>query len=231
MRGLPPFALLMHPQELEKPTNSGNLIKLLWPDTPVWIWERTASLKEIITQDLNPNRVPVLVFPSENSVNLEEFLLQMTKPDSHLNLHVNVGSTYVSCDSSGLKPNLEPHPKIDPLPKTPLYILLDGTWKQSRKMYNHSEYLKSLPQILIRMEHLSEFKMRHQSSPQNYSTFEVAQQILKLTQGEHWGNLAKAFFDTFQYYYIQTKLFKKENLSPKEKFFEFLLGQMSVLVD
>ena len=44
--------------------------------------------------------------------------------------------------------------------KKPLFILLDGTWPEARKMFNMSPYLDGFPVLSVRPDALSTYGMR-----------------------------------------------------------------------
>ena len=44
--------------------------------------------------------------------------------------------------------------------KRPLFVLLDATWSEARKMFRKSPYLDSLPVLSLQAEQLSRYKLR-----------------------------------------------------------------------
>ncbi len=59
------------------------------------------------------------------------------------------------------------------------YILLDATWQQAVKMYNHSPYLKHLPRLVIHQSAPSIYSLRRNQKEQGLCTAESAITLLK----------------------------------------------------
>lgn len=62
--------------------------------------------------------------------------------------------------------------------KRPLFIMLDGTWAEARKMFRKSPYLDSLPVLTIETEENSGYLLREASSKEQLCTVEVAIKLL-----------------------------------------------------
>lgn len=58
--------------------------------------------------------------------------------------------------------------------KRPLFILLDGTWSEARKMFRKSPYLEHLPVLSLEPEQLSRYKLRRSKRDDHFCTAEVA---------------------------------------------------------
>ena len=58
--------------------------------------------------------------------------------------------------------------------KKPLYIFLDGTWREAKKMFNKSPYLDQLPVLSVTPSQLSEYRLRSAAHPHQLGTAEVA---------------------------------------------------------
>ncbi|WP_282099465.1 tRNA-uridine aminocarboxypropyltransferase [Pseudoalteromonas luteoviolacea] len=74
--------------------------------------------------------------------------------------------------------NVEPHRVIKKVTresgKTPLYIFLDGTWREAKKMFRKSPYLDALPVLSISPQSLSNYKLRVAPHEHQLGTAEVA---------------------------------------------------------
>ena len=70
------------------------------------------------------------------------------------------------------------------LGKKPLFILLDGTWPEARKMFNKSPYLDGFPVLAIKPDTLSTYGMRVANCDEHLCTAEVAACVLEVA-GEH----------------------------------------------
>ncbi|MDC0358830.1 DTW domain-containing protein [Oligoflexia bacterium] len=67
----------------------------------------------------------------------------------------------------------EPHKEV-------AIIILDGTWRQARKMYIKSEYLHGLPLVSVTSKTPSRYTLRKQSGEYHLSTVETAITFLNL---------------------------------------------------
>lgn len=68
--------------------------------------------------------------------------------------------------------------------KRPLFIFLDGTWREAKKMIRKSPYLDNLPVLSISPEKLSDYRLRVAPHEHQLGTAEVAIMVLALA-GEH----------------------------------------------
>ena len=64
--------------------------------------------------------------------------------------------------------------------KRPLFIFLDGTWREAKKMIRKSPYLDSLPVLSITAEKLSDYRLRVAPHAHQLGTAEVAIMVLAL---------------------------------------------------
>jgi Uncharacterized conserved protein len=91
------------------------------------------------------------------------------------------------------------------LPKRPLYILLDGTWSEARKMFRKSPYLDGFPVISVQPDTLSAYRLRVAAHDNHLCTAEVAACLL-----QQQGDLAAAtvlqdWFSVFRERYLMLK--------------------------
>jgi DTW domain-containing protein YfiP len=89
--------------------------------------------------------------------------------------------------------------------RIPVFIILDGTWRQARRMFRHSRYLQHLPVIEPRTERLSRYALRRSTVAHHLCTAEVAIALL-----EQQGDMAAAahlegYFDRFNRNYIESR--------------------------
>ena len=59
------------------------------------------------------------------------------------------------------------------------YIILDGTWQETQKMYNHSPYLKDLVKVTLEREKPSIYTLRRNQKTFGLCTAECVIEILK----------------------------------------------------
>jgi DTW domain-containing protein YfiP len=64
--------------------------------------------------------------------------------------------------------------------KTPSFIILDGTWKEARKILRKSDCLKKLPRISLNPTHNSEYTLRKGATEGELCTIEAAMEVFKL---------------------------------------------------
>lgn len=64
--------------------------------------------------------------------------------------------------------------------KPPLFIMLDGTWTEARKMFRKSPYLDALPVISVDLSRVSAYRLREAHAEGQYCTAEVAVALLDL---------------------------------------------------
>lgn len=63
--------------------------------------------------------------------------------------------------------------------KPPLFIMLDGTWNEARKMFRKSPYLDNLPVFSLDVSASSGYILREASRPELHCTVEVAAALLE----------------------------------------------------
>ncbi|NQW94831.1 MAG: DTW domain-containing protein, partial [Polaromonas sp.] len=65
--------------------------------------------------------------------------------------------------------------------KRPLFVLLDATWPEARKMFRKSPYLDKLPVLSLQAKQLSKYKLRRSQRDTHFCTSEVAAMCLALS--------------------------------------------------
>jgi DTW domain-containing protein len=89
--------------------------------------------------------------------------------------------------------------------KRPLFILLDGTWAEARKMFGRSPWLDHLPVLSLRPEQVSRYQLRRSRRTDHFCTSEVAALCLSLAgEGVAERTLA-AYLDVFMHHYLQAR--------------------------
>ncbi|TLU67638.1 DTW domain-containing protein [Thalassotalea litorea] len=184
------FALLMYDDEVLKPSNTGRLIADILPDTKAFLWHRTEVADELLLLLKSAEYQPFLVFPEEYAVEKQP-VLDIQK--------FSKTSVNPNCHSS-----------------RPLFILLDATWRQARKMYRKSPYLHQIPMLSVpaelmrphvmpqhgcASEILSRYHVRTAQKEQQLATAEVAARILQLSGNHRAGDVLNLWFDVFSYRY------------------------------
>jgi len=169
------FCLLMHRQEILKPTNTGRLIADVFSeDTFAFEWQRT-QIDPDLERLLNSEEwFPILVFPEE---------------------YIRGGSLL---SSSQVK-------KVMQQKKRPLFVILDGTWAQCKKMYRSSSYLQALPAFSLSPQKESEFKLRKAPEASHLCTVEVAMEVLNAIEFNQQACHLSHYYQIFNRHYFASR--------------------------
>ncbi|MNT44825.1 DTW domain protein [compost metagenome] len=89
--------------------------------------------------------------------------------------------------------------------KRPLFILLDATWTEARKMFRKSPYLDRFPVLSLTPEQISRYRLRRSTREEHLCTAEVAALCLDLAGDEQAGGALDAYLDVFTERYIGAK--------------------------
>ena len=168
--------LLMADIEPLKPSNTGWLIADVVPDTFAFGWARTETDPALLALLSDPQWQPYVVFPGE-FVAPERVVTQ-----------VQVATE-----------------QTDQPRKRPLFVLLDGTWAEARKMFRKSPYLDHLPVLSLQPEQISNYRLRRSNRDDHFCTSEVAALCMELA-GESQAALAlEAYLEVFSTHYLNAK--------------------------
>jgi len=96
---------------------------------------------------------------------------------------------------------------VQPLPcgQRPLFILLDATWPEARKMFRKSPYLDKLPVLSLNPEQVSNYKLRRSRRDDHFCTSEVASLCLDLAGEAHAAQTLQAWLAVYTHHYLQSK--------------------------
>ncbi|WP_295950741.1 tRNA-uridine aminocarboxypropyltransferase [Rhodoferax sp.] len=89
--------------------------------------------------------------------------------------------------------------------KRPLFVLLDATWPEARKMFRKSPYLNHLPVLSLLPEQLSRYRLRRSTRTDHLCTSEVAARCLALAGEEHAADTLDAYLEVFTSHYMDAK--------------------------
>ena len=167
--------LIMAEHETLKPSNTGWLIADVVPDTWAFGWARTVVDPALTALLADPQWQAYVVFPGE-FVTPERVISQLL-PD------VNLDS---EC-------------------KRPLFILLDATWQEARKIFRKSPYLNHLPVLSLTPEQLSRYRLRRAQRDFHLCTSEVAALCLALAGDDLAAQSLEAYLDVFTDHYLCAK--------------------------
>jgi DTW domain-containing protein YfiP len=97
-----------------------------------------------------------------------------------------------------LRPDLVPG-------RRPLFVLLDGTWAEARKIFRKSPWLDRFPVLSLRAEQLSRYRLRRSAHDHHFCTSEVAALCLALAGDLHAAQALEAWLDVFTRRYLQAR--------------------------
>lgn len=170
--------LVMGDIEALKPSNTGWLVADVVADTWAFGWSRTGVDPGLLALLADPQWQPYLVFPDE-----------FAPPERVV---TELAPTVV-----------EPAPTAE---RKPLFVLLDGTWSEARKMFRKSPYLDRLPVLSLEPERVvSNYRLRRSSRESHFCTSEVAALCLALAGETHAARTLAAWLDVFTARYLSIK--------------------------
>jgi DTW domain-containing protein YfiP len=159
-----------------KPSNTGWLIADVVPDTWAFGWARTEVDPALLALLADPQWQPYLVFPGE-------FV------DARRVVH------RVQADVEGAGPKV----------RRPLFVLLDATWPEARKMFRKSPYLDHLPVLSLAPEQISRYRLRRSKRDDHFCTSEVASLCLALADEPLAAQTLEAYLDVFSIHYLTAR--------------------------
>jgi DTW domain-containing protein YfiP len=166
--------LLMADIETLKPSNTGWLIADVVADTFAFGWARTETDPALLALLGDPQWQPYVVFPQDYAP-AERVVHGVAPAES------GQGATA----------------------KRPLFILLDGTWSEARKMFRKSPYLDQLPVLSLAPEQVSRYRLRRSRRDDHFCTCEVAALCLALADEPLAARTLEAYLDVFTHHYLQ----------------------------
>jgi DTW domain-containing protein len=87
----------------------------------------------------------------------------------------------------------------------PLFILMDGTWSEARKIFRKSPYLDRFPVLSLQPEQLSRYRLRRSSHEHHFCTSEVAALCLALAGDLHAAQTLEAYLDVYSSRYLRAR--------------------------
>lgn len=168
------FVLLMHRDEVFKPTNTGRLIADILPrQTHVFCWNRTEPAPELVTLLNDPLRRCVIVFPVEaNEAGSKSRTLVTEFP------------------ADG---------------KIVTFIVLDGTWKQSGRMFHLSRWLEAIPCVVLPDALVRGYAVRKSHQEHYLSTAEAVGLCLEIVGEAQAACALQDYFELFNLHYVATR--------------------------
>ncbi|MGI4777763.1 MAG: tRNA-uridine aminocarboxypropyltransferase [Janthinobacterium lividum] len=170
------ICLLMADIEPLKPSNTGWLVADVVPDTFAFGWARTEVDPALLALLGDPQWEPYVVFPGRYAT-----------PQRVVHA---VGSADISFHGKG---------------RRPLFVLLDGTWAEARKMFGRSPYLDALPVLSLAPAHASRYTLRDSGRGDHFCTSEVAAMCMALAREPAAAAMLDAYLAVFTHHYLCAK--------------------------
>lgn len=89
--------------------------------------------------------------------------------------------------------------------RIPAFIILDGTWRQARRMFRHSRYLQHLPVVEPKSERVSSYSLRRSKIAHHLCTAEVAIALLEKQEDRAAARHLEGYYERFNREYIATR--------------------------
>ena len=89
--------------------------------------------------------------------------------------------------------------------RRPAFILLDGTWRQARRMFRKSPWLANLPVLPLHSTEKTDYRLRKAASEQHLCTAEVGVELLKLADDEVAAEVLSKYFKVFNQGYAAAR--------------------------
>ncbi|MFG6179302.1 tRNA-uridine aminocarboxypropyltransferase [Halomonas sp. THAF12] len=167
--------LLTHPLEHYKPTNTGRLIRDVLPTTEVFTWYRTAPDPRLLALLEDERYAPFVIFPDDQ----EDYA------------HRVVGMECVAARQQA--------------GRVPVFLILDGTWRQARRIFRRSPYLANLPVLPLSTDRLTRYRLRKPASSEHLCTAEVAVELLRQAGDVEAAGRLDDYFDVFNDSYAASR--------------------------
>lgn len=176
------IVLLMHRDEILKPTNSGRLMAEAFPNQCMaFEWSRLEPPPELIALINQADRQCAIVYPARNHRQPVEFNYLI--------------STAISKE----------HPSMSLMTKKPTLIFLDGTWRQAARMFNHSHWLSHLPFYALDDVVVGEYAVRKASEISRLATAEAASLVLAALHAQKASEHLQHIFTVFNQHCAATR--------------------------
>ena len=167
--------LLMADIEPLKPSNTGWLVADVVADTFAFGWARTATDPALLALLNDPQWCPYVVFPGEYAA-----------PERVVHAVRRQGVAGAG-------------------DRRPLFVLLDGTWAEARKMFGRSPYLNHLPVLSLAPGQPSQYQLRRACRDDHFCTSEVAAWCFELAAERLAAQTLAAYLEVFTHHYLRAR--------------------------
>jgi DTW domain-containing protein YfiP len=129
--------------------------------------------------------------------NTQVFTWSRTEPPAsllnQLQAHSNPVLLFPSMQSEALNPNKSSLDKAEPA----LYVILDATWQEAKKMWRQSPWLQQLHQVHLENTNESLYSLRRNQNSGNLCTFEVGVELIRAHGDETEANKMADFLEYY----------------------------------
>ena len=174
--------LLMADIEPLKPSNTGWLVADVVADTFAFGWARTEADPALIALLGDQRWQPYVVFPGRYATP-ERIVHAVAAAEAVTGATGATGATG----------------------RRPLFVLLDGTWAEARKMFGRSPYLDALPVLSLEPAHASQYRLRDSGRGDHFCTSEVAAMCMELAGEPLAARTLEAYLAVFTHHYLCAK--------------------------
>jgi len=135
------------------------------------------------------------------------FIWSRTEVDEHLLALLNdpQWQPYLVFPGEYVEPSRVTHTVALDHSRRPLFILLDATWTEARKIFRKSPYFDRLPILSLLPDRLSRYRLRRSTRSEHLCTAEVAALCLELAGDHDAASALDAYFDVFSQHYLGAK--------------------------
>lgn len=142
----------------------------------------------------NTARLLKLINPDSTEI----FLWERTKKPEQLIKNIN-DERYEAYLLFPVEDEEEQHRKVEykNTGKVPAFILIDGTWKEARRILRKSDYLNKLPRISLKPNFKSQYDLRRGVTEGNLCTIEAASEVLKINNEIQNSKVIDEFYRLF----------------------------------
>ncbi len=159
-------------------------------EAKLWI----LSVEKEFYRPSNTARILTLINPSSTEI----FLWERTKIPKKLVAHLN-NAIYEPFLLFPIENYKTASRKVEykKSGKIPVFIIIDGTWKEARKIFRRSPYLEKLPIISLEPNFKSKYDLRRGASNGNLCTIEAAIEVLKINREIENAQVVNEFYNLF----------------------------------
>ena len=159
------MVILQHPDEVKKPLGTAKIVSLCLQESVIKVginFENDLYLNQLIKQDINGVGV---LYPSDSAIELSHWLCSKALDGAD-------------------QPCSQPLSKNSNTNASKILIVLDGTWRNVREIFNTNLFLQSLPAFKLTPTSTSNYRIRKAPFESSLSTVEAVAQSLNILEPE-----------------------------------------------